>query len=194
MMIMVIVLTVMIMIIMIMFNGNFNSERRDCRYRRRSAVVTTLVEEALTKMVHIGLPPTEIHEADIYKFGLQVARDIAQLRGFCSLAKKTKRKRWAKVAMATRDLDEDRYDSLAGYEQVTFRRKHAHAANLKKHHQERTEERLKDTLQRTRYLIKRHKRKNWACYTMLLCELYGILRRTDTIEGRSIPEFFATYL
>ena len=161
------------------------SERRKTHSRRRSAVVTSLVEEALTTLVHIGLPPTEIHEADIYKFGFKLARDIAELRGLCSVAKRTPRKMWAKVAMATRDLEEDMFESLAGYEECTFRRKHAHATNLKKKHQERAEERLKETLERTRSLIKRHSRKNWACYTMLLCELYGILRRTDTIEGKT---------
>ena len=150
---------------------------------RRSAVVTALVEEALKTWVHVGLISTEVREADVFKFGFKLARDIAELRGLCSLAQKTPRKMWAKVAMATRDLEEDMFDSLVGYEEVTFRRKHAHAMNLRKVKQERTQEKLKETLQRTRSLIKRRKRKNWACYTMLLCEFYGILRRTDTVEG-----------
>ena len=160
-------------------------ERADPQFRRRSAVVTTLVEEALTTLAHVGLPPTDVHEADIYKFGFKIAREIAELRGICAVAMQTRRKAWAKVAMATRDLEEDMFDSLAGYEEVTFRRKHAHAANLKKQHQEKEEEKLRETLFRKRSLIRRHSRKNWACYTMLLCELYGILRRRDTIAGKA---------
>ncbi|XP_028393611.1 uncharacterized protein LOC114517957 [Dendronephthya gigantea] len=151
------------------------------KFRRRSAVVTTLVEEALTTIAQVGRPIRDVREADIYKFGFKLAREIAELRGICQIAIQRQRKAWAKVAMATRDLEEDMFDSLAGYEEVTFRRKHAHAANLKKHHQEKEEEKLKESLDRKKSLIKKHKRKNWACYTILLFELYGILRRRDTI-------------
>ncbi|CAB4041009.1 Hypothetical predicted protein, partial [Paramuricea clavata] len=87
------------------------------QFRRRSAVVTTLVEEALTTLAHVGRPATDVHEADIYKFGFKLAREIAELRGVCALAMQKRRKVWAKVAMATRDLEEDMYDSLAGYEE-----------------------------------------------------------------------------
>ena len=151
------------------------------QFRRRSAIVTSLVEEALTSLALVGVPASDVHEADIYKFGFKLAREIAELRAICAVALQKRRKAWAKVALATRDLEEDMFDSLAGYEEVTFRRKHAHAANLKKHHQEKEEEKLKESLERKKSLIKRHKRKNWACYTMLLCELYGILRRRDTV-------------
>ena len=98
------------------------------QFRRRSAVVTTLVEEALTTIAHVGIP--DVKEADIYKFGFKLAREIAELRGICAVAIQKRRKAWAKVAMATRDLEEDMFDSLAGYEEVTFRRKHAHAGKL----------------------------------------------------------------
>lgn len=99
------------------------------QFRRRSAVVTTLVEEALTTIAHVGMPATDVKEADIYKFGFKLAREIAELRGICAIAIQKRRKAWAKVAMATRDLEEDMFESLAGYEEVTFRRKHAHAGN-----------------------------------------------------------------
>ncbi|XP_046860086.1 uncharacterized protein LOC124453329 isoform X2 [Xenia sp. Carnegie-2017] len=150
--------------------------------RRRSAVVATLVEEALSTVAHVARQTADVKEADIFKFGFKLAREIAELRAFCAVAIKKKRKAWAKVAMATRDLEEDMFDSLVGYEEVTFRRKHAHAANLKKHHQEKEEEKLKESLHYKRSLIERHHRKNWACYTMLLCEIYGILRRRCTIN------------
>ena len=96
-------------------------------FRRRSAVVTTLVEEALTTIAHVGRPVLDVREADIYKFGFKLAREIAELRGICKIAIQRQRKAWAKVTMATRDLEEDMFDSLVGYEEVTFRRKHAHA-------------------------------------------------------------------
>lgn len=60
------------------------------------------------------------------------------------------------------------------------------AANLKKQKVEKEEEKLRESLERKRSLIRRHKRKNWACYTMLLSEIYGILRRRDTIEGECL--------
>ncbi len=93
-------------------------------------MVTTLVEEALTTLAHVGRPATDVHEADIYKFGLKLAREIAELRAICAVAIQKRRKAWAKVALATRDLEEDMFDSLVGYEEVTFRRKHAHAGEL----------------------------------------------------------------
>lgn len=66
-------------------------------------------------------------------------------------------------------------------------------ANLKKHHQEKEEEKLKESLHYKRSLIERHHRKNWACYTMLLCEIYGILRRRCTINGWYIILKFLCY-
>ena len=78
----------------------------------------------------MGVPASDVHEADIYKFGFKLAREIAELRGICAVALKKRRKAWAKVALATRDLEEDMFDSLAGYEEVTFRRKHAHAGKV----------------------------------------------------------------
>ena len=89
-----------------------------------------MVEEALTTLAQVGRPATDVHEADIYKFGFKLAREIAELRSICAVAVQKRRKAWAKVAMATRDLEEDMFESLAGYEEVTFRRKHAHAGKM----------------------------------------------------------------
>ena len=92
--------------------------------------MTTLVEEALTTLAHVRRPARDVHEADIYEFGFKLAREIAELRGICAVTIQKRRKAWAKVAMATRDLEEDMFDGLAGYEEVMFRRKHAHAGKI----------------------------------------------------------------
>ena len=48
--------------------------------------MTTLVEEALTTLAHVGRPTSDVHEADIYKFGFKLAREIAELRSICAVA------------------------------------------------------------------------------------------------------------